>query len=442
MEKTTKKPRIHYAWWILIGCCFLEAGGLGGMFDAAGVFFVPVCSDLNFTRSEFALYLTINMLVSVLVMPLVGKWLPKFNIRIILTVAYICLLLAMGAMAFYSEPWHWWLSGVVIGIAGSFIFIMPAPILINNWFKKRRGLALGIGMSFSGIGGAILSPVFASIIEAIGWRGGYLSAAVILGVLVLPWTIFVFRYKPEDMGLKPYGWSEEDERLTNKIASENKTVPGVSASKALRTIPFVCLFLFGGLIAYFSGFNAHLPGFAVSLGFSPILASTILTAVMLGNVTEKLLMGWLNDKIGVQFTVNIQLLMVFLGFAGFIFAGNNLIILYISAFLFGAQNSLVAVSTPLIIRQIFGNKDFVLIFAYVRVGTGLIGSLGPLTVGGLFDVTGSFTTSFLVGMGIVVLGFIVVRIAYALRPGLKWEDLPDDPEEARKIREAKGASAY
>ena len=30
------KPRIHYAWWILIGCCFMQAGGLGAVLDAAG----------------------------------------------------------------------------------------------------------------------------------------------------------------------------------------------------------------------------------------------------------------------------------------------------------------------------------------------------------------------------------------------------------------------
>ncbi|MCL1847445.1 MAG: MFS transporter [Coriobacteriia bacterium] len=442
METIKKKPSFHYAWVILISCCAIEAGGLGGMMDAAGVFFVPVTGDLGFGRGELALYMSINMFVQAFIMPIAGRWLPKYNINILLTAAFALLVVALGAMSFYNEPWQWWISGVLIGIGGGFVFLMPAPILINNWFKKRRGLALAIGMSFSGIGGAILSPIFASIIEAFGWRTGYLSAAVILAVLVLPFTLFVVKFKPEDKGLKPYGWSEEDERVAQALIAESKTVPGVPASKAVRSIPFVCIFLFGGLIAYFMGFNTHLPGFANSAGFSPIVASTVLSAVMVGNVLEKLVMGWVNDKVGVQLSVNIQLVMVLLGFVGFIFVGHNLVFLYISAFLFGAQNSLVAVSTPLLIRQIFGNKDFILIYAYVRLGTGLIGSFGPLTVGTLFDITGTYTASFLVGIGIVVLALVVVRTAYVLRRRLTWEDLPNDTKDAQSIRESKIASSF
>lgn len=438
MEK--RKPRIHYAWWILIGCCFLEAGSLGGVLDAAGVFFVPVCNDLGFLRSELSMYLTVYSLATVISMPFVGRWLPKFNINILLTVTMSLVVLAMAAMSFYSESWQWWISGAVLGLAGAFIFVMPAPILINNWFKKKRGLAIGIGMSFSGIGGAILSPVFAAIIQAIGWRNGYLVAAAIVAVLVLPFTLFVFKYKPEDKGLKPYGWSEEDEELERTLKGEKKTMPGVPASKALKTIPFVCMFLFAGLIAYFGGFNAHLPGHGVAVGLDPVTAATIVTAVMFGNVVEKIVVGILNDRVGVQFTVNLQLAMVFCGFVGLIFSGGNLVLIYISAFLFGAQNSLVSVSTPLIIKQLFGAKDFVKVFAYARVGTGIIGALGPATVGIFFDVSGSYTWAFILGIGIVIAGFIVTRLAYAKKKTLEWEDLPDDPKEADQIRNSRIAS--
>ena len=442
MRTEKRKPRFHYAWMILVSCCALEAGGLGAMMDAAGVFFVPVTSDLGFGRAEIALYMSINMFVQAFIMPLAGRGLPKYNINVVLTVAFSLLVLAMAAMAFYNEPWQWWISGVVIGVGGGFIFLMPAPILINNWFQKRRGLALAIGMSFSGIGGAILSPVFTAIIEAFGWRFGYMIGAAILAVLVLPFTIFVIKYKPEDKGLKPYGWSEEDERLALELAAEKKTIPGVPASKAIRTVPFVSIFLFGGLIAYFMGLNSHLPAFAVSHGFSPIIASTVLSAVMVGNVIEKLIMGWVNDKIGVQFSINVQLCMVGLGLIGFLFVGDNLAFLYIVAFLFGAQNSLVSVSAPLIIRQVFGNKDFVLLYAYMRMGTGIIGSIGPTAIGAIFDTTGSYNLALTVGIGIVVIAAVAVRTTLAWRSRLQWENLPENPEDARLIRDAKTSSSY
>jgi len=439
MEK--KKPRLHYAWIILISCCAIEAGGLGGIMDAAGVFFVPVTSDLGFGRADIALYLSVNMFVQAFIMPLSGRILKKYNIKVVLTLAFLVVFIAVAAMSFYTEPWQWWISGIFVGIGGGFVFLMPAPILINNWFIKRRGLALAVGMSFSGIGGAIFSPLFASIIQAFGWRTGYIAVAIILAVVVLPFTIFVVRFDPKDMGLKPYGWSEEDERLSLELAAEKKAVPGVPATKAVRTVPFVSIFLFGGLITYYLGLNSHLPALAMTHGFTPIIASTVISAVMVGNVVEKLVMGWVNDRIGVQLSVNVQLGMVALGLLGFLFVGNNLALLYISAFLFGAQNSLVAVSAPLVIRQVFGNKDFVLLYAYMRMGV-IFGSVGPTVIGAFYDRTGSYDPAIILGLVIVVVAFIAVRVAVSWRSRLQWEDLPDDPEDAKKIRNARTSSSY
>ena len=146
---------------------------------------------------------------------------------------------------------------------------------------------------------------------------------------------------------------------------------------------------------------------------------------MVGNGVEKPMVGWLNDRVGVQFTVNIQLAMVALGFAGFMFAGDNLVLLYASAFLFGAQNSLVSVSTPLLVRQLFGERDFPAIFTYARIGTGVIGCLGPVTVAAIFDATGGFVPAFALGIGITALGFATVRLAYARRGKLAWAEAGD-----------------
>ena len=51
---TAARPRFHYAWLILIGCCFMQAGGLGAVLDAAGVFFVPAVSYTHLTLPTIA----------------------------------------------------------------------------------------------------------------------------------------------------------------------------------------------------------------------------------------------------------------------------------------------------------------------------------------------------------------------------------------------------
>jgi MFS family permease len=418
--KTNSK--FHYAWIIMIGCWFMNAGSLGAVLDAAGVFFAPVCNDLGFGQGELALYLTFYFLATIVAMPVVGAILPKYDIRIVLTVNFTIVCIAFAACGFYNELWQWYLSGVVFGFFGSFIFVVPAPILIVNWFKKRTGIVLGVTMCFSGVGGAILAPVFTHLIEAFGWRTAYMLAALIMAAIVLPWTAFAFRFKPADMGLKPYGWTKDDEKALKERNDNARNAPGVPFRKALFSVPFVCMFLFCGLVAYYAGFNSSLPRFAISLGYTPMLGAYILSAVMVGNIFDKLLMGWLNDKIGVQFTVLVQLVMVFLGFLCFILFPGNYPMLLVAAFLFGVQNSLFTISTPLLIRQLFGERDYTKIFTWARIGTGVIGAFGPPTVGYIYDYTGSFAPAFMVGMGVALACFVVVRIAEATKDKLVWED--------------------
>jgi MFS family permease len=400
----------------------MNAGSLGAVLDAAGVFFDPVCNDLGFGQGELALYLTFYFLATIVAMPVVGAILPKYDIRIVLTVNFVIVCIAFAACGFYTELWQWYVSGAIFGFSGSFIFVVPAPILIVNWFKKRTGIVLGITMCFSGVGGAIFSPLFTQLIEMFTWRIAYVIAAVIMACVVLPWTIFAFRFKPADKGLKPYGWTKEDEEKELARPANTGAAPGVPFKKALRSVPFVCMFLLCGLVAYYAGFNSSLPRFAISLGYTPILGAYLLSAVMVGNIFDKLLMGWLNDKIGVQFTVAVQLVIVFLGFLCFILFPGNYPLLLVGAFLFGVQNSLFTISTPLLIRRLFGERDYTKIFTWARIGTGVIGAFGPPTVGYIYDFTGSFVPAFMVGMVVAIACFIVVRVAEANKSKLQWEE--------------------
>lgn len=427
MEK--KSPRFHYAWLILIGCCFMQAGGLGAVLDACGVFFDPVCVDLGFGKAEISSYLTAYFIATIVAMPLVGHILPKVNIRLVLSIATILTALGVFLMGTYSEVWQWWISGLMFGCFGSFIFVIPAPLIINNWFQKRTGIAMGIAMSFSGIGAAILAPVFTLIIQAIGWRSAYMVASIIIACLILPWTLFVFRFRPEDMGLKPYGY---EETMTHEAAvSAAPPLPGMRARNALKTPVFWVLFILAGSIAYFAGFNSHLPGFAQSIGYDALFGSSLLSAVMVGSVFDKLIMGYLNDRVGVQFTFVVQFILVLMSMLVFIFFKSS-VALYVGAVLFGIQNSLFSVSTPLLVKQVFGKKNFAQIFSYVRMGSGLFGMFGPTTIGLCYDLSGSFAPAFLIGAGICCLGLILLPIIYKLRKGLIWEDMPKPVETTQR----------
>lgn len=411
-----KSQGVHYAWWVMIGCFFLQAGALGAIMNAGGIFIVPVCNELGFDRGALALYLTFYFIATTATYPLVAKYLPKWDFRVFLTTCFLVLAATEAAMGLMSELWQWYAAGVVLGVAGALVFVVASTVLIENWFVAKRGTALGIAMCGSGIGGFFF-PIFGNyLIETVGWRMAYPSIALAMCVIVLPFTLFVFRLHPSDMGLRPYG-AEQGEAMAETRASAK----GMPARKAIVTLAFVCVFLYAGIEALFSGYNNHLPGFAESIGYSAAFGAGILSLAQLGYSVATLVMGWVTDKIGVAASTYITLGVTAASLLGFSFLQAE-VPLMVCAFVFGMNSVIITISAPTLISELFGKKYFAQILSYSRM-SGIIGCFGAAAVGACFDLTGSYIGSFFAGIAILAACAVLVGIALTQKKKLRaqWE---------------------
>lgn len=411
-----KKSGIHYAWKIMIGCCFLQAGALGAIMNSGGIFFVPICDDLGFDRGAIALYLTFYFIATTFTYPLVAKFLPKWDFRKFLTGCFLIIAAVEAAMGSFTQLWQWYVGGVLLGIAGALVFVVASTVLIENWFVEKRGTALGIAMCGSGIGGVIFPILGNYLIETIGWRLAYPSIAIIICIMVLPWTIFVFRLHPSELGLEPYGAEKAKE-----LEAEALNAKGMPAKQAVVTLAFICVFLYAGIEALFSGYNNHLPGFAESIGYSAAFGATILSLAQFGYTVATLVMGWVTDKLGVAVSTYITLGVTALSLLGFTFFQSE-IPLIISAFVFGMNSVIITISVPTLISELFGKKHFAEILPYSRM-SGIIGCFGAAAVGACYDLTGSYVGSFIAGIGILIACGVLVAIALSQKKKLRerWE---------------------
>lgn len=398
-----KQRKHHPAWLILIACCFLQAGGVGALSNSAGILVPAVLGDLGFTQGKFILYMTIQGLCMVAALPLAGRLLPKVNIRILVSMGIVVSAAAFASMGSFRAVWQWYIAGGVLGFSSGFVFLLPAPVMIGNWFKKKSGLAMGLAMACSGIGGAVMNPLGGLFISRFGWRATYVIMAVIALALVLPFSLFVIRFKPADVGAAPYG-AEEGDDLPGAGA---QALSGVSAKTAVRSFSFLCVFLVAGLISFGATFLQLLPTFAGTVGLAPI-AAFLSSAVMIGNIVGKLALGWLNDALGARNSTLAGLGIVAAAFVLFLLAGLGAAVALAGAFLYGVVMSMVSVSIPLVVRRAFGARDYSQIFSYVSMGTSLIGSLGVSVIAFMYDAFGSYSPSFVMGIGICVLSGVLL----------------------------------
>lgn len=409
---TLGKFKFHRAWIMLIGCCFIQATTGAMLFGCFGNFIVPVCEELGCGRSEIGIFQTTYFIAMIPAFPVAAKLLARFSIRSVMSLSLLGLALSTILMGLYNNPWQWAISGTLAGIFSCMVFHIPPVTLVTNWFQKRVGIAMGASTAVGALAIVFLSPVLTEFIVSFGWRMTFFVEAGIMVAFSLPWCLFVFIDKPQDIGALPYGQngsdsvSEVDDKKTMTVKKE-----GVS-NKLLFSIPFIMLFCFSGITAIIGkGYDPHIPGYMGTLGFDAAFGALMVSALNLGSFIEKLVMGWVNDRFGVWRGAAIEIVIVLLGVIGLMVFRSPLLLLA-SAFLFGVQDSLSAVSLPLIVRAVFGKRNYASIYAWTRVGGGVFGSFSTMMIGASYDITQSYMPALILAIGFCLAGGLTVFVAY------------------------------
>ena len=398
-----KKQKMHYAWLILIACCMIQGAGLGLISNCAGVFFSPVCDDLGFEMGKFTLFRTLFTMSQALTMPFVAKLFREKDVRVIVSVATVVMGGISVLQGTFTELWQFYVFGIIQGCAASFIGVIPAPILLGNWFYKNTGTAVGISAAFSGLVGMIGSSALGILIPAYGWRASYMIIGVVVIVLILPFSLFILRYRPEDKGMIPYG---ADENYVAK--TDNK---GVAAKKekfsdfAKQPIFYISLTAYACSIIS-SYLNSFLPSCGLQAGLSMAMAAMLTSLALCGNMTTKLFLGKFCDSFGVikVFVISIIIaivghMMIFMGAPATMMAGS---------LLYGITMPLSTVLMPLFCRLFWKGDTYASAYSYVSMFGMLISAPFNTLFGTMYDMTGDYNLTIISSTAFVVVVLVMV----------------------------------
>lgn len=404
--ETNLKPGDKRAWLIVVGLGFLMGAGLQTILAGAGNFIPAICMELQCDPGQLTLWITMYAVFMAISQPVVGRVWPKVSTKLITTVSFLVSIVAMALMGTYNEVWQFWVSGAIIGLSGGFYFMVAGPYLITNWFAKKTGLALGVMGIIGSVLGAILSPVDAAIVAAVGWRSAYFIVAIISCVLALPFTLFVFVYDPAKLGMRPVGWEPGMEDITAGAADAS----GVPEKKALATVVFWLLFLIGGIFALYGGYQ-NLWGFAVEeWGFDSMFTSTMISVTILFGLVGPII-GIIIDKIGPWKTSFGVMAIQLIASAGLLFFHSNQALILVLVFFFAFQGAIVGTLMPLLTRDAFGARDYTKLFSYMQIGIGLIGGFSAPVVSFFYTSYGTFDAPLYFAIAIAAICIVFLAIA-------------------------------
>ena len=398
----TKKQSMHYAWLILIACCMMQGAGLGLISNCAGVFFSPVCNDLGFEMGKFTLFRTLFTMAQALTLPYVAKLFRKYDVRVIISAATVIMGGISILQGTFTSLWQFYVFGIIQGCAAAFIGVIPAPILLGNWFYKNTGTAVGISAAFSGLVGMIGSSALGVLIPAYGWRTSYMIIGVAAMVLILPFSLFILRYKPEDKGMLPYG---ADENYVSKTDAKAAAKKEKFSDFAKQPIFYISLTAYACSIIS-SYLNSFLPSCGLEAGL-PMAAAALLTSLALcGNMTTKLFLGKLCDSYGVIKIFVLSIVVAIVGH-GLIFIGSTAPMMA-GALLYGIAMPLSTVLMPLFCRLFWKGDTYASAYSYVSMFGMLISAPFNTLFGTMYDMTGNYDLTIISSTAFVVVVLVMV----------------------------------
>ncbi|XP_066268283.1 monocarboxylate transporter 13-like [Branchiostoma lanceolatum] len=402
--------------WFVVLSSFLSHTAIWGTLKSFGVFFTYILHAFGEDAESTAWISSIQGALTMFGSLPTGALCNVFGCRaVVMAGSLMATVGLLSSMFVTSLPVMYLTAGLITGLGFSFMYT-PCITMVGRYFKKRRALANGLGLSGSGVGTFAFPPVFQLLIDHYGWRGSlFIVAGVALqgcmfGALLRP------IYLDEDIDDKKRTKSNDTK------AHSRRHWTCLSLCKLLDLSlfqkPYFVVFIFASMLVIFGNFIpfVHLVAHARSVGTAAQEAAFLVSVVGIGDLVSRIAYGWLSD-LGLFYrlrgyvvcNLGLGLCLLFLPFAK---TYPAMLVCCLAIGLFGGS---CASQTAVFLAEFCGVSRLA---SAVGIAYGIQGFamlFGPPIAGRLYDVTGNYTASFYVAGSVEMLSVLMLTSLEAHR---------------------------
>lgn len=385
---------------ILAAAVGLSTGMTATMFYSMGTFIPALQADMQWSRGDISLGVTIMTLGLFLAGPMVGRLSDRFGAATVGSISLIGYALAVIVLAgTVTSLTGFWIGYFLIAVLGAGSTPIGLIRPISARFDKRRGLALGIVLTGAGVAGFWVPNLTAAAIATAGWRAAYLALAA-TALLVAPLVWFGFR---------------PVERTMAGAAAKDRS--GLTAREARGTRHYWLLSVMALAMALgIAGIVVHLAPLFQDFGKDPLSAARLASLVGLSSVFGRIAVGMMLDRFVASLVSMAILALAMLGImllwvSGLAWAPVAVILLGLAA---GAEIDLLAYLTA----RFFGQRAYGAIYGWQYSIFALGYGFSPFLVGRVRDMTGDYQWALI---GSAALMGVAALAALALGDR-KWSD--------------------
>ena len=374
--------------WVMVFAVFVLSALSFGALGSISVFLKPLAAEFGWSRGETAFGYTIISFSSALFGILWGYIADRFGSRYFGFVAAVAMTASLFLLGKNQTIYQFYALYFLFGALGNAMVTSPLYANVGFWFQQRPGLALGITAAGGAVGQGLMPFCAGLAINAYGWQSAYVILAISYFCIAFP-IAFLIRESPTRQAAA----RQQNHVPTDFPLGERQAVAWISGA-----IVFCCICMAVPIV--------HLVPLLTDQGHSVEFATGVLMVLMFSGAFGRILGGRLGDSIGALPAYMLMSLGQTISVVWFPHITNE-VFLYGLAVFFGftysGVMSCILVCARMMVSAGFAARAMSITSFFGWIGMGLGGYLG----GRLFDLQGSYTTSFTFAM---VMGFINVAI--------------------------------
>lgn len=404
VDAAASPSRLYYGWWIVAAMTVLlfTTGGLA--FYNLSVLLKAFVSERGFPVSMASSATALFFVTSGFAGMFTGRFIDRIDVRYFIVGSAVLSAAALSLIYLVQTPGQLYLFYALFGVAYGGCGLVPAMTVLTRWFDAKRATALSIAMTGLSVGGAIITPATAWLINSVGLAGAgpWLGAAFFIGVI--PLTLLVIKPSPESMGLNPDGAPVAPGQKPGLVRSGHRWLEA-RASRFFWLVSVAYVFTMaaqvGGISHMYNMVSSRLGVEAAALSVS-LLAVASITGRLSGGVI-------LLRAPSIPFTL---ISMAVQAVALVMIASTSDRFLLLSAVvLFGLPVGNLLMMQPLLMAEAFGTREYARIYSAHSLVTMVGVAGGPIALGLLHDHFHGYGASYLFAGGLGVCGVLMLALA-------------------------------
>ena len=393
------EPELAQRWPLIMATCMgIISSSFVLPYYSIGALLTPVTEEFGWSRAQFQAAILFSSGLGALTSPIIGWLNDKYGPRRVALPSMMGLSVGLlAASQIEGELWMLFLAYGMMALLGAGTIPVTWTRAIATSFFKRRGLALGLALTGTGICASVAPHYTVWLTDHYGWRGAYVGLALV--PLVLAWPMLYFLFKPLDT----HSDSKPEEPDTRAVL-EN----GLTLGEAIRGYRFWILLL--SILFAYQGFSGIGPNLLPSLtddGFTRDQAASVQSVFGISIIVGRVVVGYLVDRFWAPGVAAFCLAIPAAG-AAMLHGSQTFETAALAAFLIGFAAGAELDLMAFLAARYFGLAHYAKIYSILYATLAVCSGTAPMIFASVYDATGSYDLGYSVASVLFLVSVVLI----------------------------------